>query len=390
MTLILSIFLLLFMALILGETFEYFNLPAIVGELLTGLILGPAVLGIVTMNAVFAGLSEIALFFLVLLIGIEVTTETLRENYRLGMLFTLTSFIVPLIAMIIVSHFFLGLGEPEAAIVSMAVAVPSISIVSVLLKSFKLLKLQAGHVFLASVIITDIAAFGALSAIISPDKVYFDLAGILAFLVFLFVADYEIRKHSTLVVGLFEKLHARERGEKVFFGMIIVSGLVISSILELIGVTFVLGAFFAGIVISEVVVGEELHNMLTSTLNRLNDSFFIPIFFSIAGVEIVLPQANVLVQLSVLIILSACIGGLLNYYLSGKYLSGVKGRTTSGVLGSRGSVGIIIASVAFNGGFIDSSLYSLAIFATLILSLIFTPLVRRKDITLPASTPGKD
>ena len=134
MTLILSIFLLLFMALILGETFEYFNLPAIVGELLTGLILGPAVLGIVTMNAVFAGLSEIALFFLVLLIGIEVTTETLRENYRLGMLFTLTSFIVPLIAMIIVSHFFLGLGEPEAAIVSMAVAVSSFFIIFVLLQ----------------------------------------------------------------------------------------------------------------------------------------------------------------------------------------------------------------------------------------------------------------
>ncbi len=383
MTLIESIFLLLFLALILGEIFERFHIPAIVGELLTGFILGPAVLGLVSMNAVFKGLSEIALFFLILLIGIEVTTETLVKNYRLGTLFTFASFIAPLLVMVMVAQFILGLGQPEAIIVSISVAVPSISIVSVLLRNFKLLKLDAGHVFLASVIITDIAAFGILSAIISPEKVYIDIIGVAVLLAVLFVADHEIRKHSEFVVSLFEKLHARERGEKVIFGAIIVSGLVISAILEMIGITFVLGAFFAGIVISEVVIGQELHSMLTSTLNRLNDSFFIPIFFSIAGVEMILPQPGTLLDLLVLLLLTAAIGGSLNYYLSRTYLKDVQPRTTIGVLGSRGSVGIIIATVAFDGGFIGNSLYSLAIFATLILLLIFTPMVRKKDIVLP-------
>lgn len=383
MTFILSIFLLLFVALLFGETLERVNFPSIVGELLAGLILGPAVLGIVTMNAVFEGLSEIALFFIVLLIGIEVTTETLRKNYAMGTAFTLTSFVLPLIAMILVSRLFLGLTETQAVVISLAVATPSISIVSVLLKNFSLLKLNAGHVMLSSVIITDIIAFGALSTIISPDKIYIDIVGIIAFLVLLFVVDYEIRKHSTFVVSLFESLHARERGEKVFFGTVIVVGLVISSLLELIGITFVLGAFFAGIMINEVVIGEELHGKLSRTLNRLNDSFFIPIFFSIAGVEIMIPGGDLIVKLAVLLALSAGIGGPLNYLLSRRYLHDVKGRTTGGVLGSRGSVGIIIASIAYTNGFIDSSLYSLAIFATLILSLAFTPLVRKADIVLP-------
>lgn len=385
MTLIESIFLLLFLALILGEIFERFRIPAIVGELLTGFILGPAVLGLVSMNAVFKGLSEIALFFLILLIGIEVTTETLVKNYRLGTLFTFTSFIAPLLVMVVVSQFILGLGEPDALIVSISVAVPSISIVSVLLKNFRLLKLDAGHVFLASVIITDIAAFGILSAIISPEKIYTDIIGVAVLLAVLFGADYEIRKHSDIIVSLFERLHARERGEKVIFGAIIVSGLVISTILEMIGITFVLGAFFAGIIISEVVIGPDLHNMLTSTLTRLNDSFFIPIFFSIAGVEMTLPESGTLLDLLVLLLLTAAIGAPLNYFLSRKYLKSVKPRTTLGILGSRGSVGIIIATVAFDGGFLGNSLYSLAIFATLILSLVFTPLVRKKDIVLPES-----
>ncbi len=383
MTLIESIFLLLFLALILGEVFEKFNFPAIIGELLTGLILGPAVLGLVTMNAVFKGLSEIALFFLILLIGIEVTTETLVKNYRLGTMFTFTSFIAPLLAMVLVAQYFLGIGEPASLILSMSIAVPSISIVSVLLKNFRLLKLEAGHTFLASVIITDITAFGILSAVITPEKIYLDIVGIAALLSALFLADYEIRKHSDIVVKLFEKLHARERGEKVIFGAIIVSGLVISTILEMIGITFVLGAFFAGIIISEVVLGPELHNMLTSTLNRLNDSFFIPIFFSIAGVEIIIPQAGTMFDLLVLLLLAAAIGAPLNYYLSRRFISDVLPRTTMGVLGSRGSVGIIIATVAFDGGFIGNSLYSVAIFATLILSIIFTPLVRKKDIVIP-------
>ncbi len=383
MTLIESIFLLLLVALILGELFERYNFPAIVGELLTGFILGPAVLGLVSMNDVFYGLSEIALFFLVLVIGIEVTTETLVKYYRQGILFTFSSFIAPLIVMILASHLLLGMGEPEALIVSMTVAVPSISIVSVLLRNFKLLKLDSGHVFLASVIITDIIAFAVLSAVISPDKIYIDVPGLLALLALIFVADYFIHRNSRVVLSMFEKLHARERGEKVIFGAIIVAGLIISSILEIIGITFVLGAFFAGIMISEVVIGSELHNMLVSTLNRLNDSFFIPIFFSIAGVEMVLPQSSAILKLAVFLAIAAGIGAPLNYYFSRSHIRDVPPRTTVGVLGSRGSVGIIIATIAYNAGFLQNSLYSVVIFATLILSLIFTPMVRRKDIVLP-------
>lgn len=386
MTLIESIFLLLLMALILGELFERFNFPAIVGELLTGFILGPAVLGLVSMNEVFYGLSEIALFFLVLVIGIEVTTETLVKYHRHGILFTFSSFIAPLIVMILASHFLLGMGEPEALIVSMTIAVPSISIVSVLLRNFKLLKLDSGHVFLSSVIITDIIAFAVLSAVISPDKIYIDVPGLLVLLILIFVADYFIHRNSRAVLSMFEKLHARERGEKVIFGAIIVVGLIISSILEIIGITFVLGAFFAGIMISEVVIGSELHNMLVSTLNRLNDSFFIPIFFSIAGVEMVLPQASVLIKLAVFLGIPVGIGAPLNYYFSRKYIRDVPPRTTVGVLGSRGSVGIIIATIAYKAGFLQSSLYSVIIFATLILSLVFTPMVRKKDIVLPEKT----
>ena len=122
MSFIFSIFILLFSALIVGELFERFGLPAVVGELLTGLVLGPAVFNIVQINAVFSGLSEIALFFIVLLIGVEATTDTLRKNYKLGLLFSFTSFVVPLSIMLAVSHYFLHIPETESVLLSISIA----------------------------------------------------------------------------------------------------------------------------------------------------------------------------------------------------------------------------------------------------------------------------
>ncbi|MDA8144272.1 MAG: cation:proton antiporter, partial [Thermoplasmatales archaeon] len=192
--------------------------------------------------------------------------------------------------------------------------------------------------------------------------------------------------HSAQVIGIFERLHAKERGEKIIFGSIIISGLIISSIFEIIGITYVLGAFFAGIIISDVVVGEELQGIFTRTLTRLNDSFFIPIFFSIAGLNAIIPNMLSAKIILVLVGISGAIGGTLNYLFGRKYLKNIKGRTTAGIFGARGSVGIIIATVAYSSGYISNEYFSAAVFGTLILSFIFPPQIRKKDITLPAAT----
>ncbi|MCL6091195.1 MAG: cation:proton antiporter [Candidatus Thermoplasmatota archaeon] len=386
MSLIFSLFMLLFSALIVGEAFERFGFPAVVGELLTGLILGPAVFDIIRINAVFNGLSEIALFFIVLLIGVEATTESLRKNYKLGLLFSFTSFVVPLSIMLAVSHYFLHIPETESVLLSISIAVPSISIISVLLKNYDLLRIEAGGVILASVIITDVISFAAASAFTNPNGITLEITGIIIFLTFLFLVDRLINKHSAQVIGIFERLHAKERGEKIIFGSIIISGLIISSIFEIIGITYVLGAFFAGIIISDVVVGEELQGIFTRTLTRLNDSFFIPIFFSIAGLNAIIPNMLSAKIILVLVGISGAIGGTLNYLFGRKYLKNIKGRTTAGIFGARGSVGIIIATVAYSSGYISNEYFSAAVFGTLILSFIFPPQIRKKDITLPAAT----
>lgn len=82
MTFLLSIFVLLLLAIIMGSVFEYYGLPSVIGELIAGFILGKAVLDLVLPSSIITGISEISLFFIVLLIGVESTTYTLVRNVK--------------------------------------------------------------------------------------------------------------------------------------------------------------------------------------------------------------------------------------------------------------------------------------------------------------------
>jgi Kef-type K+ transport system membrane component KefB len=383
MTLISSIFVLLFVALVAGELLNRVGIPSVVGELLTGLILGPAVLGVVKPNQVFSGISEIALFFIVLLIGIEATTDSLIKNYKPALVFTATSFIIPVMAMVLVSMMFFHLGYIGAIVLSVAIGVPSISIVSVILRDYEMLRIRAGHIILASVVITDIVAFAVASIFSDPKAIYYEIPGIAVFMVLFFTLDMEVRKHSGQVIRLFTRLHATERGEKIIFGSIILSGLIIASIFEIIGITYVLGAFFAGIIISDVVVGRELQGILTRTLSRINDSFFIPIFFAIAGLNSVFPPRYDIYLMLALVSVGVLISVPLDYFYGRTVFEHINARTGVGILGGRGAVGIVIATVALSSGIISRSLFSVAVFATLIISTGIPPLVRKKDIKIP-------
>ena len=379
MTFLLSIFILLLFAIIMGSVFEYYGLPSVIGEILAGFILGKAVLDLVLPSSIITGISEISLFFIVLLIGVESTTYTLVKNVKKGILLSATSFIIPLLIMLLFLKIFYGKFGASDIILAVSIGVPSISIISVLLNKYDLMKYEMGNSILASVIFTDIIAFIILSAIVDLKRLNYELVSIVVFLILIFLADHYLRKHSKYVMAFFEKLRYQSKSEKLVFGSIILSGLIVASILDEIGITYVLGAFFAGILISDVIIGKELLGIITRTLGRLNDSFFIPLFFSIAGMEAIFPTFSSLGEMTLLILVTVVIGGYLDYYAGKKFFSSGSGRVSSGILGGRGAVGVIIATIALESNILNSNQYSAAIFATIIVSVVFSFLLRNQQ-----------
>ena len=151
--------------------------------------------------------------------------------------------------------------------------------------------------------------------------------------------------------------------------------LLVSVIFQNIGLSYIIGAFFAGLIVHDGLIGQKAHSRITETLAHINRIFFIPLFFGIAGLEVNLWQvgASEYAVLALIIIVAFAAGVYATYYLCKRCLrrsSNLMPRQVAAILGGRGAIGIVIATVAFQGGVLGEAGFSLVIVATLVMSLI--------------------
>ncbi len=379
MEIIIALLVLLSASLIIGELFRRAGLPSVAGQLIAGMVLGPMVLNIITPSDTLSNLSDISLFFITFLIGVEVTTEVLTEHISHALAFTAASFIAPTVIMALIAIFAFGLPPGQGVIVATAIGVPSISIISVLLYRYGILQSEPGHVILASVVLTDVIAFGVLAATSGGAvSTTFILIAVVVAIALLLLVDKGLRSHSRRLKDVFDSLIKSEEDEHFAFGGMLILGLIVAALLQLIGITFVLGAFFAGMLISEYAVGKSFYGLLTRTLRRISDSFFIPLFFSIAALDVTLPGESLFALLFAMVAASIAIGGILDYFTGKRFLPKISGRNTIGLFGGRGAVGIIIGSIALLEGIISTDLYSIIVFGTLIMAIVMPLLINRR------------
>jgi len=143
---ILPVLLLLFVALIIGEILTRFDAPAVTGEILAGILLGPAILDLVKPNDLLSGIADISVFFIVLVLGVQEETNTLRSGIRTSVTLTFLSFVIPVAGMFAIAHYIIGLNETASLFLSIAVGVPSISITSILVRQKNIYETVTGKI----------------------------------------------------------------------------------------------------------------------------------------------------------------------------------------------------------------------------------------------------
>ncbi len=390
MEIIEAVLLLLISALILGELCEKLHVPAVAGEILAGVILGPALLNVIIPTDFLHGFSEIALFFIVLLLGIDEETQTLTRNYLGGIGLSVSGFLFPVAIMYIIAVQFLGLSSLPALFLSISVGIPSISITSVLIRQYSLSGTRVGKLIVSSVVISDVTGFVIVSLASNPQALTIKLLGTVLLLVAVFALDFALRSRSSSVAGFLNRLHAAQRGPKVIFGTIIVFSLFVSFILDLLGITYVLGAFFAGILVSDVSFGAELKKTVRRTMSRMESSFFGPLFFSIAGLDMIIPGIPSLKYIAYLLPVTAVAGGILVFALARRLVGKKDAAYVTGILGSRGAVGIVIATIGLNQLILPPDLYTIAMFSTVLLSLVIPVAVMRRGVFEEKYGTGND
>ncbi|MEM3206063.1 MAG: cation:proton antiporter [Thermoplasmatales archaeon] len=353
-----------------GELLKTVKLPEIVGAIIAGIILGPALLKILSPNNELSAISTIALFFIILQIGIEESTDIFSFSLHYMVRFASLSFIVPLIIMTIGGNVLFHIHFLQSFATSLAIAIPSISIVSVLLVTSGLIETDDGRRLLGGVAFSDLIAFVILSSIKnSIQGIVVIAASLTAFIILLYILDRYLKIRSQ---GLIERAeNFIEKRESLLFAIVILMGFAVSSLFEYIGLTFVLGAFFSGLIIHGRTVGERAHGILMRTFSRINNSFFIPLFFGLSGILVTRISLNLIPATIFFILITSIVGGTFTYLIAKKYLKG-RAITAVGIFGARGAVGVIIASISLSRGLINNDLYTSAILATVVMAIVFS------------------
>ncbi|HZW85713.1 MAG TPA: cation:proton antiporter, partial [Nitrososphaerales archaeon] len=271
------VLLVLALAVLAGEAFEQFGIPAVAGELLSGMILGPTVLGAVTSNLQTEAISSIALFFVVFLIGFEMTTGMVKRQPFPASLVSATSFVLPLVVTTTFAVLILPFGLQADAIVALGISVPSISIISILVMELDLLEKKSGQLIIASVTITDIVAFLILAAVTeSATSTYGVLAYTGVFVVAFIALDWTLNSHPEMLQRLIDKGAKVVKREDISFAVLLVCGLFTAALLQAIGVSYILGSFLAGLIVHDGLIGKRPFRRIADTLSRMNRGFLHP------------------------------------------------------------------------------------------------------------------
>ena len=368
---LIQLFAILLAAKIGNEIFRRLGQPTVVGEILGGVIAGPAVFGVYEVNAETELFAEIGVVLLLFQVGLETRLHDLLRVGRTALAVGVLGVILPFAGGFAAAE--LAGGDLSLAIfLAAALTATSVGITSNVLRDLGALTTTGGRIILGAAVIDDVLAIMILSVATGVAAGSFEVSNILSLLVvaLLFI--------GVVVIGGTRILRRRrsiltdpEFAETPFLpGMIIMLGL--AALASLIGLAAIIGAFLAGMVVGE---SSERHALEAEVAPVA--AFFTPFFFGFIGAQVDLAglaNADTLVLLggiTALAVASKFVGAFLGALGQGRWRAALVGW---GMV-PRGEVGIVVAGLGLSAGAINSEIYSVVVGMAIITTLIVPPLL---------------
>jgi Kef-type K+ transport system membrane component KefB len=373
-----GIFVLFAVAKVLGEAFEHLHQPAVVGELLGGVLVGPHVLGLVGSGSegVFEALAQLGIIILLFATGLETSVADLRRvggtAVVVAVLGDALGFAAGYGLMVL-----LGFQGLTAFFGAAAIVATSVGVAARVLRDLGAVSSRAGRVILGAAVVDDILAIVVLAIVaaaaagdVSSTSVVVTVLEVLAFLgVVLFAGPHLTRRLSQLV---------RLPGfpdSPFLFAVLITLGL--AALSEVIGLAAIVGAFLAGVIFE--FRREEVVSQVEPVYELL-----VPFFFAVTGMRLD-PGAftdGFTVALAVALIGLALATKLAAGWLGARRLGSGAALTVGVGMIPRGEVSLIVAGTAVAAGAFSSELFAATIAVVVVTSVVtppaLGPLVRRE------------
>jgi Kef-type K+ transport system membrane component KefB len=372
-------------AKLLAELFERFGQPGIVGEILAGILIGPQVLGWMAPSQVFTVLADLGVMFLLFRVGLEVKSSELLAVGRTAMLVAVAGVVLPFVAGCGISLLW---GEPrlEAIFTGAAMVATSVGITSQVLNAKGLLNARASQIILAAAVIDDVLGLLVLAAVSSLARGNVNvldlcLTGGIALGFTVFVAKWGTHTMRRVIPRMQARMNIVEA--EFALSMALMFGLSLLAVYA--GVAAIVGAFLAGMALSETV--DKRVMALTDGVNELLVPFFlvgIGLHFDLSAFTNTSTVALALTILAAAIVTKFVGCGL------GALSLGRKDAMRVGVgMIPRGEVGMVVAQIGLAMGIMARSVYGIVVFMSVATTLVAPPLINLAYRDL-VPEPGKE
>jgi Kef-type K+ transport system membrane component KefB/nucleotide-binding universal stress UspA family protein len=394
-----ELILLLFFGRLIGEGMARIGQPAIFGQLLAGVLLGPSIFGAVlpefrhivfpetpALKSMIDAVSQIGILLLLLLTGMETNLALVNRKRRAVISTSLFGIAVPFVCGVALAYALPAELVPSSAtrlvtalFLGTALSISSVKIVGMVLMEIGAIRRDLGQLILATAILDDSLAWiiiAIISGIAAYGAVNFEHVGMSIGLTALFLAaslTVGRRAVARIIVWCNDNLAI----EVPVISAILLIMLTMALTTELIGVHSALGAFIAGILIGQSPI---LTEHIESQLRGFIIAFFSPVFFAVAGLGMDLRTLldPTLLGFTLAVILIASIGKFLGA-LAGGMLGGLNWLESLALatgLNARGSTDVIIATIGLSMGALSNQLYTMIVAMAVVTTMAMPPTLR--------------
>ncbi len=392
-TFLIAISIMLFFARFLGEVFSKLKQPAIIGEIVAGILLGPTVFGNLmpelqgtlfpqsgNVALVLNGIVQLAVIMLLIVSGLEVNLALIAKQGKTAVLTSTLGMIIPFVLGFIPFYFYsqtFGAHDGDNLIFALfmgtALSISALPVIARTLMDMNLLKSEIGVIIIASAIVNDLFGWIFFSIIIGmissgESSGYLkQIGGIFLFLGVLFILGKPV----------FDRLIPRIQNNYSHPGSILsfifIVGITAAAITEAAGVHAIFGAFMVGVVVGD---NSHLKEETREIIHQFVTNIFAPLFFISIGLRVdFVAYFNPLLVSIVLVLAIAgkVVGSGLGAKLGG--MSNAEAMTVGFGMNSRGAMEIILGILALQAGIINEEVFVALVVMALVTSLVSAPMM---------------
>jgi Kef-type K+ transport system membrane component KefB/mannitol/fructose-specific phosphotransferase system IIA component (Ntr-type) len=361
---LLNLLAVLVVAWLAGLVASRLGYPAVLGELLAGIALGPPLLGLLHGSEALAIVAELGILLMMLYIGMEIDPGELGRASKGGLLAALGGFITPFLLcyLLVVS---LGFPPLAGVFVGLAAGVTSLATKSRILVDLHLLDTRIAHVMMAGALVADTLSLVLFAVVLGAAESGGFQGGELLRVLVAASGYFAVATAVGLkVLPALGRVLERVPGRTAKFTAILLVMLAYAEGAHLVGMHGILGAFLAGLFLRESVLGRSLSQEIMHVVRDVSIGFLAPVFFVTAGFAVSLDVFQTDLALLLGLVGLASVGkvvGTALFYLPTGH--GWREGTTIGLgMNGRGAVEIIVAQIALSMGLISQDIFSVLVF----------------------------